>query len=141
MLAWLLSLLGLNSYISYRPWPTVEDLASDPVAEQNDAAGGQCTEQPCEEEGSSEEDEATDSQSILGAKAHYLFTPIKDISQGIIMPYIEPYLISILYDIACLSILIAFLYGLVTPTRVYGVSGLPQAVFLRHAFFQKGLFW
>ncbi len=41
-------------------------------------------------------------------------------SKGNIMPYIVPYLIQKGYNIKYSLILIAFLYGLVTPTTVYG---------------------
>ena len=43
--------------------------------------------------------------------------------------YIIGYLIPIVYNTLYLIILVPFLYGLVTPTHVYGVSGLPQAFF------------
>ena len=40
--------------------------------------------------------------------------------QGNMIPYIGPYLIPVLVNIQYLIILIAFLYGVVTPTIVYG---------------------
>ena len=47
-------------------------------------------------------------------------SPMKNNRQGNITPYIEPYLIPILHNIQYSLIFIAFLYGLVTQTRVYG---------------------
>ena len=49
------------------------------------------------------------------------------------MPYIGFYLIPILYNNQNLLLLLAFPDGLVTPTTVCGVSGLPQAF----SFFEK----
>ena len=45
------------------------------------------------------------------------------------MPYGGLYKTAILYNNLYVSILKAFVYGLVTPTHVYGVSGSPQAFF------------
>ena len=54
--------------------------------------------------------------------------------------YIIAYLIPILYKIQYLIPFISFLYGLVCPTHVYGVSGLPQVFVFGHAPFGKDIF-
>ena len=71
----------------------------------------------------------------------FLQLPRRDNSQGNIMPYVVPYLKPILVNNQYLLILLAFLYGLVTPSPAYGVSGWPQAFFFRYAFLNKCVSW